>query len=221
MARAVLIDLDGTLIDTVPDIHAAIAVMCRRFDVEPPSPEAVCGWIGKGSAHLVNQVMQHQSQGAPWDAKSALEAYLAAYAELNGTNARVYPGVVDGLLAFEKNGVSIACVTNKPQELALALVTRMGLRDHFDVVVGGGQALALKPAPDLLLAAAGRMNAALDEVLMVGDSENDLAAARSAGCRCVLVDYGYSPKVPVRTLGADAIVATLVEASGWMHATLN
>jgi phosphoglycolate phosphatase len=217
-APAVLIDLDGTLIDTLPDIHAALGVMCRGLALAAPPIETVRGWIGKGSLKLVESVLNNQAIASPVAPHQALAAYLNAYDEINGRYAKVYPGVVEGLERFRHHGIQAACVTNKPHRLAENLLETCKLRAHLAAVMGGDEHVALKPAPDLLIAMARTLGADLDKTLMLGDSENDLAAARAAGCSCLLVDYGYSPLVPVQVLGADAIVSTLGEACDWMLA---
>jgi phosphoglycolate phosphatase len=216
--RAVLIDLDGTLVDTLPDIDAALSMMCERLQLDAPPIEAVRGWIGKGSLKLVEAVLNDQPTAASVSPTEALVGYLDAYQEVNGSYAKVYPGVVAGLELFRRHGIRAACVTNKPHHLAETLLERCNLRVHLEAVMGGDEHVALKPAPDLLLKMVEVLGANLEETLMLGDSENDLAAARAAGCRCVLVDYGYSPLVPVQALGADAIVSTLGEACDWMLA---
>jgi phosphoglycolate phosphatase len=215
---AVLIDLDGTLVDTLPDIHAALGVMCGRLALDAPPIDTVRGWIGKGSLKLVELVLNDQSIASSVLPDQALAAYLNAYDEINGRYAKVYPGVVEGLERFRHHGIQAACVTNKPHHLAANLLDTCKLRTHLAAVMGGDEHVALKPAPDLLGAMVKVLGARLDKTLMLGDSENDLAAARAAGCCCVLVDYGYSPLVPVQGLGADAIVSTLGEACDWMLA---
>lgn len=219
MTKAVLIDLDGTLVDTLPDIHAALGLMCARYGLASPDIEAVRGWIGKGSQKLVDAVLLDQNAPSSISPTEALDAYLSSYVDVNGRFSSVYPGVKEGLQSFHHHKIEVACVTNKPRHLALALLKTFGLWHQFRVLVGGGEGIALKPAPDLLLGALGKLHSSIGQAVMLGDSENDLAAARAAGCRCVLVDYGYSPRVPVQQLGADAIVKTLGAACDWMLAT--
>jgi phosphoglycolate phosphatase len=217
--RAALIDLDGTLIDALPDIHAAISQVARRFDLREASVAEVRGWIGKGARQLIERLLQHQ-QGASVQVTpdEALKAYVEEYTLVNGRQASVYPEVIDGLKVMKTAGIKLACVTNKPEAPTRVLLQLTGLIGYFDVVIGGSPHLALKPAPDALVAACKALGCSVAESVMIGDSENDLLAARAANMRCLLVPYGYSTEAPVQELMADAIVPTLKEAARWITA---
>jgi phosphoglycolate phosphatase len=217
--HAALIDLDGTLIDALPDIHTAVNQAARRFALHEASLEDVRGWIGKGARRLMERLLRHQGD-APVKVTidELLEAYLEEYTLVNGREARVYPEVIEGLKAMKSAGLKLACVTNKPEMLTRVLLEHTGLSQFFDVVVGGAPHLALKPAPDALLAACRALTCPVAATIMIGDSENDLEAARAAGMRCLLVPYGYSLEAPVQQLDADAIVPSLTGAAQWIAA---
>jgi phosphoglycolate phosphatase len=216
MASAALIDLDGTLVDTIDDIAAAVNLVGQRFELGKVSTTKVRSWIGKGSRQLMVRLIEHAKAAVSPD--DALAVFLDAYGEVNGRMARIYPGVLEGLDRLKADGVRIACVTNKHQALAAALLEQLDLSGYFQVVIGGSSKRALKPHPDALLVACQHMQVNIKAAVMIGDSENDLQAARAAGCACLLVPYGYSDEAPVQSLGADAIVPTLFAAAEWIAA---
>ncbi len=217
MATAALIDLDGTLVDTIEDIAAAVDLVCRRFALEPVSASIVRGWVGKGSRQLMVRLLEARGANNV-SPDQALEVFLDSYSQVNGRYARIYPGVLEGLDQLKADGVRIACVTNKHQSVTDALLEQLDLRRYFQVVLGGSSQRALKPHAEPLLLACEQMQVNHTAAVMVGDSENDLLAARAAGCACLLLPYGYSDEAPVQALGADAIVPSLFAAAQWIAA---
>jgi len=215
-ARAILIDLDGTLLDTVPDLAAAINAMLAELGRSPLPVSAVAAFIGKGADILVHRALTGSLNGR---AEAALfaqgkDAFYRHYRRLNGHAALVFPGVSDALAAFRTNGLRLACVTNKPREFTVDLLERVGLLDFFDVVVSGDDTAERKPHAAPVLAACARLSVDVADAIMIGDSENDLLSARAAGCRAILVEGGYNEGRPVADLPADAIVETLIDAAG-------
>ncbi|MBK6005388.1 phosphoglycolate phosphatase [Ramlibacter ginsenosidimutans] len=208
--HAAIIDLDGTLVDTLGDFTAALNAMLDVLDLPAVDAQTVGRFIGKGSEHLIQATLAHL--GAPaslypqgWD------AYQSAYRELNGRWARVYPGVEEGLRALQAAGLRLACLTNKPGEFARALLRQKGLAHAFDCVFGGDAFERKKPDPLPLLKTCEALSTAPAATLVVGDSRNDAAAARAAHCPVVLVTYGYNHGEPVRAVDADAFVDSLAE----------
>ena len=216
MAAAALIDLDGTLVDTIGDIAGAVDRVCDRYGLAHVSTARVRSWIGKGSRQLMVRLIEHAKATLSPDA--ALAVFLDAYTEVNGRTAKIYPGVLEGLDQLRADGVRIACVTNKVQSVTDALLEHLDLRRYFQAVLGGTSGRALKPHPDALLAACAELDVGIKAAVMVGDSDNDLLAARAAGCACLLLPYGYSDEAPVQSLGADAIVPSLFAAAQWISA---
>jgi phosphoglycolate phosphatase len=216
MAFAALIDLDGTLVDTIGDIAAAVDLVCERYGLAHVSTDKVRSWIGKGSRQLMVRLLEQA--GSDQSPDDALAVFLDGYAKVNGRLATIYPGVLEGLEQLKADGVRIACVTNKHQSVTDALLDQLGLRPYFQAVLGGTSARALKPDPAPLLAACLQLDVSIKAAVMVGDSENDLLAARAAGCTCLLLPYGYSDAAPVQSLGADAIVPSLFAAAQWIAA---
>jgi phosphoglycolate phosphatase len=214
--RAVMIDLDGTLLDTVLDLHAAANGMLRDLGRAEVAIEAIRAYVGRGIPNLVKRCLAGRLDAAE-DATPAPEDALASfrrhYAECNGRAAAPYPGVLEGLAAMQAKGLRLGCITNKAEAFTLPLLQRTGIARHFDVVVSGDSLPRHKPDPMQLVWACGRLDLKPNEVLMIGDSATDFAAARAAGCPVFLVPYGYNEGKDVRELDADAIVPTLAAAS--------
>ncbi len=214
-ARAVLIDLDGTLLDTVPDLAAAVNAMLEELGRAALSVSTVAAYIGKGADILVHRAL---AGGLDGRAEAALfargkEAFYRHYRRLNGHAALVFPGVPAALVAFQAGGLKLACVTNKPREFTIDLLERVELLGLFDAVISGDDTAEKKPHAAPVLAACARLNVAVADAIMIGDSENDLLSARAAGCRAILVEGGYNEGQPVASLPADAIVETLADAA--------
>lgn len=214
-ARAVLIDLDGTLLDTVADLAAATNLMRVELGLSPLPESTVASYVGKGAEILV-----HRALGGGLDARvdDALHArghaaFLRHYALENGRHARVYAGVHEGLEAMRAKGLVLACVTNKPQAFADPLLERCGLAPHFALVLGGDALPRRKPDPMPMVHAARRMGVDPAHAVAIGDSVNDALAARAAGMRVLAVPYGYNEGRDVRSLEVDAIVDSLLEAA--------
>lgn len=212
--RAVAFDLDGTLVDSVHDIHAAVnRVRAEEGLADLPLPQ-VADLVGRGSEDLIHRILAFDLPEAEVAARMAgcLERYLGHYRALNGTLSVLYPGVEEGLAAFRERGLRLAVVTNKWQELADDLLVRCGLRDYFDVVYGGDALPARKPDPLPLLQVCADFAIAPGALLMIGDSSNDARAARAAGCPVLVLPYGYNHGQPVQSIDADGIVSSLREA---------
>ena len=220
MIRAVLIDLDGTLVDTLSEIAAAANAMLADAG-RPTVSSAVAGEaVGEGASVLVDRLM------GPGSAERWLPVYLKHYHAINATTATLYPNVREGLAAMRAAGLAIACVTNKPRELIAPLFDHLGIATSFDAVVGGGDTAEKKPHPAPLLAACDRLEIPPSAAVMIGDSQNDALAARAAGMRSLTLPYGYPgiggdevrPEALLARGITHAIVADLVEAARWIEA---
>ncbi len=201
---ALLIDLDGTLVDTLGDFTAALQATGRELGLGPTDPAWVRQAIGRGGQRLVQGWLAHL--GVPADRfDAAWAAYSAHYAALNGQHATVFDGVPEALQALAAESMALACVTNKPQANAEALLRQLGLRDAFAVVVGQRPDLRPKPHPDALLHACAGLALPPGRVWMLGDSRNDAESAVAAGCAAVvLMTYGYNHGEPVQQVPALA-----------------
>jgi phosphoglycolate phosphatase len=214
MIKAVLIDLDGTLLDTAPDLAAAANAMLAEHGLEPLPAQAVRDFIGRGIPHLVERCLQAAGRPLPCaHLESALRSFGAHYRRLNGRASAAFPGVPEALERLRAAGLRLACVTNKAAAFTAPLLEKSGLAPFFDTVVTSDQIGRRKPHPEPFLHACRQLEVAPAAAVVIGDSANDAEAARAAGCRVLLVSYGYCEGRDVRTLDADGVVATLEEAA--------
>ena len=220
VVEAVLLDLDGTLLDTAPELSAASADMLAELGLEPVPAGVVREFIGKGAAHLVRRTLAASLGREPDERRigSGLESFFTHYERRNGQTALVYPGVREGLEALKSARFALACVTNKPARFTGPLLEATGLSGYFAATVSGDTLARKKPAPDPLLEACLRLGVAPGRTLMIGDSANDALAARAAGCRVWLVPYGYREGAGVQELDCDGIVESILHAAGLLEA---
>ena len=209
---AAMVDLDGTLVDTLGDFHAALNRMLAELQLPAIAASAIESMVGKGSEHLIESVLKHalaldgQAQAAiKIEAiyPAAWDSYQRHYAAINGEFSRVYPGVPEGLHSLRRAGLRLACLTNKPQVFAAGLLRAKGLDGFFDHVFGGDAFARKKPDPLPLLQTCAALGTQPARTLMLGDSGNDAQAARAAGCPVLLVDYGYNHGQPITSVDAD------------------
>lgn len=212
--RSVTIDLDGTLLDTVADLALACNSMLADLGRPQRTEAEVNAFVGKGMAVLVERCLGADAADAALLAH-AIERFRVHYAESNGVATRIYPGVLEGIAALRALGLPLGCVTNKPAMFTEPLLERTGLAAYFSVVVSGDTLPFKKPSPEPLLHACAVMGTAPASNLHVGDSANDIAAARAAGCPVVCVPYGYNEGEPVDSAECDALVSDLVEAAAY------
>lgn len=216
--EAVLLDLDGTLLDTIADLSHATNAMRNDLGLPPLSLDTVASYVGKGSRNLVIRALSDNSaQTLPDENQTdeALALYLDHYRTLNGQHTQIFPGVMEGLRAFRKAGMKMAIVTNKPEEFTHILLIKMGLAHFFDAVVCGDTCARKKPDPMPFLHACEQLGVAPTDALAIGDSINDAQAARAAGITVLAVPYGYNENQDVRTLDVDDIVSSIEEAARW------
>ncbi len=211
LAKLVIFDLDGTLVDTVPDI--AVALNAALADVVLPAvTEAETRrWVGNGARVLCGRAIARSDRDTadPRKADELLERFLHRYAEHACEASRVYDGAEETLQWLRTQGCRLACVTNKPLEHTQILLHALELRALFDLVLGGDSLPARKPDPLPLRECLRHFGVTAREALMVGDSINDIAAARAAGIDCACVTYGYNQGRDVRALGAALVIDSL------------
>lgn len=211
---AVMIDLDGTLLDTVPDLAAAAGRMLAALDLPPRKEEEIRSFIGKGIPNLVARCLEAR---APALQAEALALYEDFYFEESGRRAALYPGVLEGLAQLRALRLRLACVTNKAGRFTLPLLAQKGLAPWFELVVSGDTLARKKPDPMQLAHICAAFALAPAKVLLIGDSVNDALAARAAGCPVVCVSYGYNEGGDVHDLDCDAIVGSLSEAANLLQ----
>ena len=205
---AVIIDLDGTLVDTLGDFEVALNLTLAELGLAAVGRAFIERTVGQGSEHLIRSTLAEVG-GAAAQYDAAWAAYQHHYRAINGRQAQVYPGVEAGLQRLHDAGLKLACLTNKPGAFATELLQRKGLARHFQVCFGGDAFARKKPDPLPLLKTCDALGTAPARTLMLGDSRNDAQAARAAGCPVVLVSYGYNHGEPVTSAGADRVIDRL------------
>jgi phosphoglycolate phosphatase len=211
--RALLVDLDGTLLESGPDLARAMnRTLVERGLAELHLPQIV-SFIGRGLGHLLSQSLRVALQREPTQAEidTLLPSFEAHYEDLLGFDSPPYPGVIEGLRSLQDAGFALACVTNKHQRFTLPLLDKTGLAPFFELVVSGDTCTRKKPYPDMLLHACAHFGVVPAEALMVGDSSNDVEAARAAGCPVWCLPYGYNEGGPGVPLAADRIIGSFTE----------
>jgi len=199
--QAAIVDLDGTMVDTVGDFEVALRLALADLGWPPVGRAFISRTVGKGSEHLLTRTLAEV--GAPASLyEDAWSRYQHHYLAINGEYSTVFPGVVEGLERLAAAGLGLACLTNKPTAVARPLLAAKGLDRIFAVVFGGDAFARRKPDPLPLLETCRALGSAPGRTLMVGDSSNDAAAARAAGCPVVLVTYGYNHGEPIRAVPA-------------------
>lgn len=206
--RAVLFDLDGTLLDTSAEIADALAVAFREFGLPPLDKPEVERLIGKGVRMLVERALA-QAGASGVDLDLAVMRFEKGYEQTVGTRSALFPGAQAAMERLHGAGIPMGVVTNKPRYFTEALLERVGARRYLSAIVAGDDGFTRKPAPDMLLAACRRMGTDPQLTLMLGDSENDIVAARAAGLPVWCVPYGYNEGRPPETLDADRLVDDL------------
>ncbi len=200
----ILFDLDGTLVDTAPDLVAALNAALAEIGLPPCPLSDVRAMVGRGSRAMIYRGLARVGTALPEPAITALQRrFLTAYRGAIAVESRIYPGVEAALDALSADGAELAVATNKPDDLAHALLRALALEHRFARVVGATRAPRRKPDAAHLRAAAGEAGVA--RAVMIGDSPVDAAAARAAGVPIILLRHGYS-ETPVDTLGADAVI---------------
>lgn len=210
--RAVILDLDGTLLDTAGEIVDAMDRTLDELRLPRVAPREVTHMIGRGVRTLVERALQMLG-AADGDLDAAVERFEAHYAQTVGTGAALFPGVREGLERMFEAGMPLAVVTNKPRFFTEQLLERAGIDGFFITVVAGDDGIPGKPRGDMLEAACKAMGSECAATLMIGDSDNDVLAARAAGCSVWCVPYGYNEGRAPETLACDRLVATIDEAA--------
>lgn len=215
--HAVLFDLDGTLVDSVPDLAYAVNAMRVDLGMAPLREDVIATYVGKGVENLVHRALAASMDEATEHERfpEALASFRHAYHMINGEKTRIFDGVIEGLQAMRAQGLKLAVVTNKAAEFTGPLLKNIGLHAFFDVVVSGDTVERKKPDPMPMLYACEQLGVAPADALVIGDSMNDASSGRAAGCTVLLVPYGYNEGRDIRSIEADGIVASIKEAADW------
>ncbi len=209
----VLIDVDGTLVDSVPDLAWCIDAMLGQLDIPARGEAAVRRWVGNGIERLVKRALVNADDGEPDESLTnrALSIFKSLYALNTSKRSQLYPGVLQGLDYLQSRGYRMGCVTNKAAEFTHPLLHDLGLTKYFEETVCGDDTPKLKPDPLPLLVAAQNMRVDPLRALMIGDSSNDVQAARAVGFQIICTSYGYNHGEDIRRYGPDAVIDSMVE----------
>ena len=216
---AIAFDLDGTLLDTIHDLAAAVNNLLLDERLPPLPEDTIRDLVGKGLSNLLARALA--LCGAPVRDPAAmthlLGRYQDHYAAVLGRETVAYPGVLHALEQLRQRGFKLAVVTNKATRFVRPHLEHAGMADYFAAVVGGDDATAKKPDAAPMLLAARQMGVEPARMLMVGDSANDVDAARAAGCPVLVVPYGYTEGRSVQSLAADGIVDSFADVPRWVR----
>ena len=208
-----LIDVDGTLVDSVPDLAFCVDSMLTQLGRAPRGEALVRDWVGNGVERLVRRALVGALRGEPdeTDFDRAYPLFLELYAENTSQRSCLYPGVREGLDLLKTANYRLGCVTNKAAQFTEPLLQDLGLFDDFSIVISGDTLTKKKPDPAPLLHGAEFFNCEPENAMMIGDSVSDVAAARAAGFQIVCMSYGYNHGVDIREAAPDAVIDSLAE----------
>ena len=220
------VDLDGTLVDSAPDLAYCVDIALASVGLPPPAIERTRAWIGDGIERLLQRAFAFYGERDDTPAfGAAVERFSACYLDNLFVRSTLYPGVIETLARLGDEGVALACVTNKRAAFADGVLTAAGIRDHFGALYGGDSLLEKKPHPSQLLAAAHALGVRAANAAMVGDSHHDYDAAAAAGFAFVWAAYGYCQRidarsgVPIARIDAfSELTPALLDAAGREHA---
>ncbi|HUW98834.1 MAG TPA: phosphoglycolate phosphatase [Acidiferrobacter sp.] len=205
---ALLFDLDGTLVDSAPDLTIAANQMLAALGRPVFDLPMVASWIGDGVPRLIKRALtgERWAEPEPQLFLAAQTLYGQYYEAHIADHSTLYPRVIETLEVLREQGFRMGCVTNKAARFTAPLLAALGLASYFEVVLSGDSLAQTKPDPYPLIVAADRLGVALDGVVMVGDSGNDMRAAKAAGMQAVAVSYGYNNGVDLEALGATVMI---------------
>ena len=209
----ILIEVDGTLVDSVPDLHYCVDEMMKALGMPLRGEAKVRTWVGNGVERLTRRALSDSLDGEPDEAlfQKAYPIFLELYAENTSKRSRLYPGVKEGLDMMARAGYKLGCVTNKAAQFTIPLLKDLGVYERFAIVVSGDTLPEKKPHPMPLLHAAEFFGVKPEKALMLGDSVSDVKAARAAGFQIVCMSYGYNHGVDIREAKPDAVIDSMVE----------
>ena len=211
--KMILIDVDGTLVDSVPDLAYCVDEMMKALGREPHGEAKVRDWVGNGVERLTRRALIGQLDGEPSDEDFAkgYPIFLDLYKDNTSKRSCLYPGVREGLDYMKSQGYLLGCVTNKDAQFTIPLLKGLGIYDEFGIVVSGDTLPVKKPDPQPLLHAAAHFGVGAEDSLMLGDSKSDVTAARNAGFQIICMSYGYNHGEDIRNYNPDAVIDSMVE----------
>jgi phosphoglycolate phosphatase len=213
-----MIDLDGTLMNTAPEIARAVNRMLSALEMPAIDEKQIEAYIGEGAQVLIKRCLTGQIDGVPDEAEfaKAEKLFFEYYAQIV-TESKPYPQVLESLQALKNAGFRLACVTNKSGRFTVPLLEASNLLQYFELVVSGDTLAKKKPEPDQIFYICEKLGVAIDEVVLIGDSKTDVAAARNAGCYIFTVPYGYNQGREIASNAVDAKIKNIAEALVLLH----
>jgi len=214
--KMILIDVDGTLVDSVPDLAWCVDEMMRSLDMPTHGEAKVRNWVGNGVERLVRRALIGQLDGEPDEAlfERGFPRFMELYKDNVSKRSCLYPGVKEGLQYLQKNDYILGCVTNKAEAFTLPLLRDLGIFDFFQSVVSGDTLEKKKPDPLPLSYSADKLGVSAAQSLMIGDSISDVKAARAAGFQIVCMSYGYNHGEDIRNYDPDVVIDSMQELEG-------
>ncbi len=212
----VLIDLDGTLVDSVPDLAWCVDETMKALGLPERGEAKVRNWVGNGVPRLIERALMDDLDGMPDKTlyAKAHPIFMAHYAENPSKLSQLYPHVVAGLDWLKSQQIPLGCVTNKDAQFTLPILQNLGIRDYFEIVISGDTLPVKKPDPAPLLHGAHFFGIPVEHAMMIGDSINDVKASRAAGFAIICMSYGYNHGVDIRTADPDAVIDSFAELAG-------
>ena len=210
----VLIDVDGTLVDSVPDLAYCVDEMLKRLDMQPHGEEVVRNWVGNGVIRLVERALTNDLDGHPEQAlfDKAMPIFNTLYSVHHSDRSTLYPGVEEGLTFLRQaKNISVGCVTNKAEAFTIPILKNLGIHDEFEIIICGDTLEKKKPDPMPLLHASSQLGALPEKSLMLGDSKSDVKAARAAGFDIICMSYGYNHGEDIRNYDPDTVIDSMTE----------
>ena len=215
----ILIDVDGTLVDSVPDLAYCVNEMMKQLGMPTHSKASVREWVGNGVERLTRRALIGKLDGEPDEAlfQKAYPIFLDLYAENTSKRSVLYPGVKEGLAYLKATGYKLGCVTNKVAQFTEPLLKDLGIYQEFAIVISGDTLPVKKPDPGPLLHAAKHFGVSPARSTMIGDSVSDVKAARAAGFQIICMSYGYNHGVDIRDAQPDAVIDSMAELEGLLE----
>lgn len=215
----ILIDVDGTLVDSVPDLTFCVDEMMKQLDMPTRGEPMVRQWVGNGVERLVRRALIGQLDGEPDEAlyERAYPIFIELYSDNTSKRSKLYPGVREGLDYLRGSGYRLGCVTNKAAQFTEPLLQTLGVFDDFEIIISGDSLPKKKPDPMPLLHGAEFFGVAPERALMIGDSVSDVKAARAAGFMIVCMSYGYNHGVDIRDAHPDAVIDRMDQIRGLLE----
>jgi phosphoglycolate phosphatase len=214
--KMILLDVDGTLVDSVPDLTYCVDEMMKAINMPRRGEANVRNWVGNGVERLVRRALVDQLEGEPEEDlfAKAYPVFLELYERNISARSKLYPGVREGLDYLRDSGYKLGCVTNKAERFTMPLLKDLGLFDYFKIVICGDTLERKKPDPLPLLHAAEFFSVPPHQALMIGDSVSDVLAARAAGFQIICMSYGYNHGLDIRDSHPEAVIDSMTELQG-------